>query len=462
MRTTPARAAGLRDGAPRRSPLRRAAVLRPSLRISSPKMSEHEANDDDVSDLINIFGLADDPSPRSVPRQGVRELAHPLLQLPWRPSADVKLATAQPHALEHLMHFSSQAKKDGGHVVNHLCVECGGVAYSASIIHMRHQNLRIPRQAHDDAVLDAQALPLTTGEVLYIPSTYTMLAHLLPQRGMLLSDRRIAELGAGLGLTSSILQNVIPAPARLVVTDGDDAVLPLLRANLEANRCGMIIGKGKQSTGGGTVTPECFKLLWGEQLPDSTRCCGGGANARPAAPLAAAFDLVVAADAVFSATPPQAAGSRLGRDTATESMVRGLFATAAALLDPRASDPPARLVLTCEPRDRLKPGTADPLRALVPQLAEAAGFRFVEWAPRRLIGVAQPDWLTDVLVFELAELAEASHEAATPPTLDPDARPQRVQASPDAVPYNHDDSEWRGPRVARQRRAPEEARQAAA
>ena len=41
-------------------------------------------------------------------------------------------------------------------------------------------------------------------------------------------------------------------------------------------------------------------------------------------------------------------------------------------------------MLTCEPRDRLKPSTADPLRALVPKMAEVAGFRCVEWAARRL------------------------------------------------------------------------------
>ena len=175
---------------------------------------------------------------------------------------------------------------------------------------------------------------------------------------------------------------------------------------LEANRRTSHDGEPRK------VVPECFRYV-GEPLPECDGADGSDVGeARPVTPLAAAFDLVLAADAVFSATPPKASGSRYECDTATASTVRALFATAASLLDPRASDPPARLVLTCEPRDRLKPSAADPLRALVPKLAEEAGFRCVEWAARRLIGTAQPDWLTDVLVFEL--VASRSPDIAAP------------------------------------------------
>ena len=235
---------------------------------------------------------------------------------------------------------------NGAHVVNHFCLQSRGITYSASIVHHRHDHLRI-RQAKD-AGPNAQALPLTTGETLHLPSTYTMLAHLLPRRDSQLSGRRIAELGAGLGLASSVLQQVEPAPSRLVVTDGDSEVLPLLCTNLEANRRTSHDGEPRK------VVPECFRLLWGEPLPECDGADGSDVGeARPVTPLAAAFDLVLAADAVFSATPPKASGSRYECDAATASTVRALFATAASLLDPRASDPPARLVLTCEPRDRL-------------------------------------------------------------------------------------------------------------
>ena len=64
--------------------------------------------------------------------------------------------------------------------------------------------------------------------------------------------------------------------------------------------------------------------------------------------------------------------------------------------------PTGRLVLTAEPRDRLKPPSADPVRALAPLAAQAAGLRCVEWAERRLNGVPQPDWATDLMVFERA------------------------------------------------------------
>ena len=396
-----------------------------------------------IADLIDVFGLADS-SLRKVPKvessTSIQELAHPVLRIPWQPahSANVELAVAYPHALARLLEWSKGA--NGAHVVNHFCLQSRGITYSASIVHHRHDHLRI-RQAKD-AGPNAQALPLTTGETLHLPSTYTMLAHLLPRRDSQLSGRRIAELGAGLGLASSVLQQVEPAPSRLVVTDGDSEVLPLLCTNLEANRRTSHDGEPRK------VVPECFRLLWGEPLPECDGADGSDVDeARPVTPLAAAFDLVLAADAVFSATPPKASGSRYECDTATASTVRALFATAASLLDPRASDPPARLVLTCEPRDRLKPSAADPLRALVPKLAEEAGFRCVEWAARRLIGTAQPDWLTDVLVFELV--------ASRSPDI---AAPDRTSSSA----YTPDFLEWRGRCMARHGRRPEETRQSAA
>ena len=267
-----------------------------------------------------------------------------------------------------------------------------GKSYAAAILQRHYRQMRV-KQA-----VDVSSLPLTTGEALYLPCTYTLLAYLLSQPS-LISGRRVIELGAGLGLTSSVVQQMSPPPARLVCSDGDASLLALLQANLDANfravdmaghSCSELCRPRRSApitTSEHTkVATEVIRLLWGElPLP---------------AGLAAGFDLVIAADAIFSATAPQRGHTRDGTDAATSRQVHALFMTAATLLSCDTTGPPARLVLTAEPRDRLKAPSSDVIRALVPTAAAAAGLVCVECHERRLTGIARPDWQTDLLVFE--------------------------------------------------------------
>ena len=71
---------------------------------------------------------------------------------------------------------------------------------------------------------------------------------------------------------------VQPPPSRLVATDGDEALIPLLRANVQAN--------GREEA----AEARCMMLRWNAGLPDKQNLSG-------------AFDLVVASDAIFSTAP---------------------------------------------------------------------------------------------------------------------------------------------------------------
>ena len=84
-----------------------------------------------------------------------------------------------------------------------------------------------------------------------------------------------------------------------------------------------------------------------------------------------------------------------------EHRLRRLFDTAAALLDPFASEPPARLVFSVEPWEAYGQDV-DPLRTLVPAAAEAAGLRCLQWSERKVNGTKRPEWAADVIVFERA------------------------------------------------------------
>ncbi len=346
-------------------------------------MSSRDATDDgaDADDAASQFvaelGLCEDPQPARVaharePGESAEpplRLHHPQLTLPWTSCSDDSLpstADAASGAADRLVR-ENRTDADGAQCVLHTFrVVCGANVCEAAVLQRgcpRGQP-RSPPPAED--------LPLSTGDTLYLPATFTMLDQLMRADGLRsVSGMRVCELGAGLGLLSCLLQRVSPPPARLLATDGDARVLPTLASNIAAN-----------APAAGAAAVE--HLLWGAALP---------------AALVGAFDSVVAADAVFSATPPNHGSSRLGTDPQTLRHIHALMATSAALLDPAAA-PPARLILTAEPRDRLKPAAADPLRQSVPA-AEAAGLRCVERRERRLTGQLQPEWLTDVVIFEL-------------------------------------------------------------
>ena len=78
------------------------------------------------------------------------------------------------------------------------------------------------------------SIPFSTSGFVYVPCTYTLLDHLLRHPDVL-QDRRVIELGAGLGLCSCVIQQHSPPPAHLLATDGDERVLPLLAANLQVD-----------------------------------------------------------------------------------------------------------------------------------------------------------------------------------------------------------------------------------
>ena len=205
-----------------------------------------------------------------------------------------------------------------------------------------------PRRPNDHAT----AAPLSTSHYLYLPCTYTLMSQLLNGGGAP-HGLRVCELGAGLGVCSCLLSQLEPPPSRLVATDGDERVMPLLRANLAANatpRC----------------TPEAAVLRWGGELDAGLR---------------GAFDVVVASDALFDCN--------VGRSATAEC--DAFFATAQALL---AND--GRAVLSVEPRDRLAGGS---LQRRILAAAEAAGLACVERRERRLDGTVRPEWETDAYVF---------------------------------------------------------------
>ena len=73
-----------------------------------------------------------------------------------------------------------------------------------------------PRRPNDHAT----AAPLSTSHYLYLPCTYTLMSQLL-HGGAAPHGLRVCELGAGLGVCSSLLSQLDPPPSRLLATDGD-------------------------------------------------------------------------------------------------------------------------------------------------------------------------------------------------------------------------------------------------
>ena len=164
-----------------------------------------------------------------------------------------------------------------------------------------------------------------------------------------------------------------PPPARLVVTDGDPLILPLLKANVEAN-----------AAAAGVPPGEVLELRW--RAPSALK-----------ASLRGSFDVVLASDALFDTRPPGDVGARSGApDERTAEHIDHFFGTCAALLaaDARAG---GQVVLSFEPRDRLGGGL---LRECALAAAKTAGLRCTLCVERRLDGKARADWQTDLLVFE--------------------------------------------------------------
>ena len=181
----------------------------------------------------------------------------------------------------------------------------------------------------------------------------------------------ICELGAGLGLVSSVLAAAHHPPRRLLATDGSVHALPYLRANVLAaahssglwDTCsarvsspgwgsppGGVSPPGRGSPpGGATLRPtqvEVSHLVWGAnpkagdctdrtKAVDSTDRAPTQSSPLPT-PLIGAFDLVIAADVVFPLEPPTAPGapcqSRGAVSAATRHYLEAFFETAAALM----------------------------------------------------------------------------------------------------------------------------------
>ena len=352
--------------------------------LCDPALALVAADDEcaQAATFVEELGLdekEDPPTARGDDGTMVSILRHPLLQLPWvrnRGVADGTLDGEQSAScVSKLMKAAYELTgtlriERSKWILNEFRLQCDAGTYAGAAV--RCCSAAVLQRAHHS--LEARSAdsfhPLTTGETLYLPATYTLLAHLLTtdRHCSALACQRVCELGAGLGLLSAALVRMTPPPRQLVVTDGDEAIFPLLCTNIEANRPD-------------SVDIEVMRLRWGHDVP---------------AHLAARFDLFVCADGIFAAEPPSARGSsRVGLGVETESQIRNLLATAAALLCPGG-----RMVLTAEPRDRLKPPSADPIRRLASVAEATAGLHLVEWRERRLTGEQRPEWETDLLEFE--------------------------------------------------------------
>lgn len=330
--------------------------------------------------LSNAIALARGRPPRteapsSAPK--VAMLVHPTLTLPWTlrpvvpapPSAEA--AARELPAAASLSTFAA-AEPGGWQLAAFRCVAEAERADHAAT------EADVPGRRGSAGVLDASVVllaarrpvdhatfaPFSTSGYVYVPSTFTLLSRLF-RLGSEACGRRVVELGSGLGGVAGFLQQLDPPPRRLVATDGDARVVPLLARNVAANH-------------GGSATA-VRELRWGEALePD----------------LARSFDLVVAADTIFDCRPPVAGQSRgAPSDEGNRAQLDNFFRTAAALLDRGG-----RLVLASEPRDALGFGL---MRQRIVEAAAAAGLGCVERHERRLLGQARPEWETDLHVFAL-------------------------------------------------------------
>ena len=330
--------------------------------MAATSAADHLADDEtdhlvDEDDLTALFEFLE-PLPAAPAQQATEALpglAYPPLVLPDWFSCD-QLTDLPTDAAELLTARAKDGKPGRSWMLSTFRVEGSAASATATILHECRPQLP-PTEFH----------PFTTSMHLYVPCTFTLLSHLLARADALLLGKRVCELGAGLGLCSCVLGR-LGATSRLVATDGCEASLPLLQANLEAN-CGAAV-------------VETALLRWG----------------RSPEPLAGSFDVVVASDAIFDVRPPGGASRMADTEGLNAANFRALFSTAAALLDPQRSA--SRLLLTVEPRDRL---ASDWVCRDMLAAAKAAGFACVEEKRRRLDGVCRPDWEVDVYAFALRE-----------------------------------------------------------
>jgi hypothetical protein len=303
--------------------------------------------DDAMAEWLEQTGCASDVPKSTAEREELRVFCFPVVDIDGEKRATVDVTSSTPEVDAGLAALAQPPS-----------------SWQVDAVFVRHRDFGIgeprgrrilraailkPRRPDDHATLPA----LSTSHYLYLPATYTLMSQLFNAGDAFIGLGAVCELGAGLGVCSCLLSQLDPPPSRLLATDGDARVMPLLRANLAANatpRC----------------TPEAAVLRWGGELDAGLR---------------GAFDVVVASDALFDCN--------VGRSATAEC--DSFFATAQALL---AND--GRIVLSVEPRDRLAGGS---LQRRILAAAEAAGLACVERRERRLDGTVRPEWETDAYVF---------------------------------------------------------------
>ena len=261
-----------------------------------------DSEDEDLTGLLELIEPMQ-PAPPAQPTiatEALPVLAYPAFVLPGRlcderadlPTDAAALLAARAKAAGPSLGFQLSTFRVQGE---------GGGSTTAAILHERRPEF-LPTDFH----------PFTTSAHLYVPASITLLSHLLSRAVALLRGKRVCELGAGLGLCSCVLGRLGPAsaPSRLVVTDGCEATLPLLRANLQAN-CGSDGGRETETRRDEPAVETVVKTALGLQVETALLPWG-----REPEPLASAFDLVVASDAIFDVRPPGGASRMPDSDTA--------------------------------------------------------------------------------------------------------------------------------------------------
>ena len=132
---------------------------------------------------------------------------------------------------------------------------------------------------------DADEVWQSTGLTLWRASDY--LCRYQMENLPLFRNRRILELGAGLGLNGILAwRSTASSPdTRVCITDGDSDALVHLRENLIRNR-----GDDDNDETAGKVS--CHQLIWGEQ--SSEHFLAHVANSRK-------YDIILASDIIYSA-----------------------------------------------------------------------------------------------------------------------------------------------------------------
>lgn len=354
-----------------------------------PPVSISDEPDDEPEDL------SDDGAGSSVEHAWLSDKVHSPLKM-GSPSIDPdgdKQVRGKITAADRKLRQETRGDRSIKWVFHQFDVRCGEQLCPAVILQRRAARPSIEHawaseelgsSSGADAVADGEhsAQSLSTqqhaAEHVSVAAAYSLLSYLLPHRSKYLCARRVVELGAGLGLVSSVVQQLHPRPQRLVATEATAASLTRLRQNIDANPR----SSDSQST-------EVALLNWMSGIPPPK--------------LAGSFDLVVIADPnlLVSTNSGESPAKAAGAGAMMEHRLRRLFDTAAALLDPFASEPPARLVFSVEPWEAYGQDV-DPLRTLVPAAAEAAGLRCLQWSERKVNGTKRPEWAADVIVFERA------------------------------------------------------------